>query len=359
MSLDTHAHSRSLHHPGRKVKNIGTYSPVVPPEEMNNSFVTIAANATCLLDETFLTLMMPPALSIFFVLAASFNSLTLWILCFHVKKKTPIDILMVNLCVGDLLFSLTYPLVIIYHGNNNHWIFGNFMCKLQTFLIYSTLLTSVFFLMFISNYRCYVIIQPFQSRCRITKKFTIVLCVVIWLLAGGFMSTAFLRVRVFEMNGKLYCMSFNQPNALKQFQSSTVLLFVLSFVIPFGSLLVSTLLIRKKLANSPVTSQSQRGQHAIKMVIVVLCIFIICFLPANIIRLTLSVVDRSDCTLLQRLVVVYYSCVLGLYLNGVLDPIVYFYAGTKYRSKLINVFKGFNFCNKLPVVSSSTQYTSE
>ncbi|XP_067866040.1 P2Y purinoceptor 1-like isoform X2 [Heterodontus francisci] len=326
---------------------------------MNSSSVTIASNTTCLLDEKFLTIMMPPTLTIIFILAASFNSIALWIFCFHVKQKTPIDILMLNLCVGDLLFSLTYPLVITYHSNNNHWIFGNFMCKLQTFLIYFFLLASVFFLMCISNYRCYMIVKPIQFQNRITKKCTIILSVLIWSLAAGFMSTSFLRVNTFEMNGKLHCMSFNQPNVRKKLQLSTVVLFVLSFVIPFGSLLVSTLLIQRKLAYSALTSQSQRGQRAIKMVIVVLCIFIICFLPVNVIRLILSVVNDNNCTLKQKLGVVYYSCVLNLYLNGVLDPIVYFYAGTKYRSKLINAIKGWTFCNKLPKESSTTHSNSE
>uniref|UniRef100_UPI00398EE708 P2Y purinoceptor 1-like n=1 Tax=Pristiophorus japonicus TaxID=55135 RepID=UPI00398EE708 len=325
---------------------------------MNNSSVTTAANTTCLLDEEFLTIMMPPALTIFLILAASFNSLALWIFCFHVKKKTAIDILMINLCVGDLLFSLTYPITIIYYSNN-HWIFGNFMCKLQTFLIYSILIASVFFLTCISNYRCYMIIKPIQSQIRITKKCTIVLSVLIWLLAGGLMSTSFLRINVFEMNGKLHCMSLNQPNVRKQFLSSTVALFVFSFVIPFGSLLVSTLLIQRKLANATVTSQSQIGQRAVKMIIIVLCIFVICFLPVNVIRLVLSVMDSKNCALLQKLGVVYYSCVLCIYLNGVLDPIVYFYAGTKYRSKLIKAIKGSTFCNKLPIASRSTHSNSE
>ncbi|XP_067824012.1 hydroxycarboxylic acid receptor 3-like [Heptranchias perlo] len=321
---------------------------------MNNSSVT-----TCVVDEQFLTIMMPPTLTIIFILAASFNGLALWIFCFHVKKKTPMDILMLNLCVGDLLFSLTYPLVITYHSNDNHWIFGNFMCKLQIFFMYSILMASVFFLTCISNYRCYMIIKPIQSKNRITKKCTIILSVLIWLLAGGLMSTSFFRVNLFEMKGKLHCITFNQLNLQKKLQSSTALLFVLSFVIPFGSLLVSTLLIQRKLANSALTPQSQRGKRAIKMIIVVLCIFIICFLPVNVTRLVLSTVDHKNCALLQKVVVVYYSCILGLYLNNVLDPIVYFYAGTKYRSKLINTIKGSALCNKLPIASRSNHSDSE
>ncbi|XP_048468517.1 P2Y purinoceptor 1-like [Rhincodon typus] len=318
-----------------------------------------AINGTCLLDETFLTIMMPPALTILFIFAASLNSLALWTFCFHVKKKTPLDILMLNLCLGDLLFSLTYPVVITYHANNNHWIFGNFMCKLQTFLIYFIILASVFFLTCICNYRCYMIVRPVQSQNRITKKWAIVLSVLIWLLAGGLMSPSFSTVSVFEMDGKLHCMSFNQPNVQKQFHSSTIVLFLLSFVIPFVSLLVSTLLIHRKLANSTLISQSQKGQHAIKMVIIVLCIFVICFLPVNAMRLTLSTVDRSNCKLQQKLGVLYYAGVLTLYLNNVLDPIVYFYAGTKYRAKLISAIKGCAFCKSLPITFSSSQSDRE
>ncbi|XP_059511168.1 hydroxycarboxylic acid receptor 3-like [Stegostoma tigrinum] len=318
-----------------------------------------AINGTCLLDETFLTIMMPPALTILFIFAASLYSLALWTFCFHVKKKAPLNILMLNLCIRDLLFSLTYPIVITYYSNNNHWIFGNFMCKLQTFLIYFIILASIFFLTCICNYWCYMIVRPVHSQNRITKKRAIVLRVLIWLLAGGLMSPSFSRISVFEMDGQLHCMSFNQPNVHKQFHSSTIVLFLLSFVIPFVSLFVSTLLIHTKLANSTLTSQSQKGQRAIKMVIIVLCIFVICFLPINAMHLTLSIVDRSNCKNQQHLGVLYYAGVLTLYLNNVLDPIVYFYAGTKYRAKFISSIKGCTFCKSLPITISSTQSDRE
>ncbi|XP_067824013.1 hydroxycarboxylic acid receptor 3-like [Heptranchias perlo] len=326
---------------------------------MGNSSATTATNTTCLLDEEFLTTMMPPPLTIIFILAASFNSLALWIFCFHVKKKTPIDILMLNLCVGDLLFSLTYPLLISYYSNNNHWIFGNFMCKLQTFFTFSSILTSVFFLTCISNYRCYMIIKPIQSQNRITKKCTIVLSVLIWLLTGGITSTSFLSVNIFEMNGKLHCMSFNEANINDNLLPSTIVLFVLGFMIPFGSLLVSTIFIQRELANSALTSQSlQRGQHAIKMMVVVLSIFIICFLPAAVTRFLIATVDRENCPLFQKLGVAYYSSLLCLYLNGVLNPIVYYYTGTKYRSKLIKAIKSWTCCKK-PVAASCNPDANE
>ncbi|XP_055513911.1 P2Y purinoceptor 4-like [Leucoraja erinacea] len=328
-------------------------------EETGNSSVIATINRTCLLDEQFLTIMMPPILTIFFILAASFNSLALWIFCSHMKKKTPIDILMLNLCMVDLLFTLTYPLVIIYHSNSNYWIFGNFVCKLQTFMMYCTVLASVFFLTCISNYRCYVIIKPIHSQSRVTKKCTIIICVLIWLLAGLFAFPSFYRVNVFELNGKIHCLSFNHPNVETDVLTFTIMLFILTFGIPFISLLVSTLLIQRKLANLTLTAHSEKGRHAIRMMIVILCIFVICFLPINVARLIMSVVSVKSCKNYQQIGVVYYCCVLALYANNVLDPFVYFYAGTKYRSKLINAIKGVAFCNKLPIAASSTQSNTE
>ncbi|XP_051891626.1 P2Y purinoceptor 1-like [Pristis pectinata] len=332
---------------------------MAPTEEINNSSATATTNRTCLLDEQFLTRMMPPALTIFFILAASFNSLALWIFCSHVKKKAPIDILMLNLCIGDMLFAFTYPLVITYHSNNNHWIFGNFVCKLQTSFIYFSLLASVFFLTCISNYRCYMIIKPIQSQNRLTKKCTIVLSVFIWLFAGFVATPSFFTVNVFELNGRLHCMSFNQPNVEKAFLSSSITLFIVTFGIPFVSLLVSTLLVQRKLANLTLAPRSQKGRYAVRMMIVILCIFVICFLPINVTRITLSIVGIKSCTNLQQIGVVYYCCVLAIYSNNILDPIVYFYAGTKYRAKLINAIKGMAFCNKLPIEASTNQSNSE
>ncbi|XP_062887360.1 P2Y purinoceptor 4-like [Mobula hypostoma] len=328
-------------------------------EETSNSSATVRTNETCFLDEQFLTRLMPPALTIFFILAVSFNSLVLWIFCSQVKKKAPIDILMLNLCLGDLFFSFTYPLVISYHSNNNHWIFGEFMCKLQTFFIYFFLMASIFFLTCISNYRCYMVLKPIQSKNRITKKCTIALSIFFWLLAGFVTSPAFSRTTAFEMNGRLCCMSFNQPLKKEVIQSSTVKLFILSFGIPFVSLLVSTLLVQRKLANLTLAAHSQKNQYAIRMMIVILCIFVICFLPVNVARLVISTVGVKNCTLFQQLGVAYYCCVLAIYSNTVLDPIVYFYASTKYRTMLINTIKGMGFCNKLPTVASNSASASE
>ncbi|XP_059829048.1 hydroxycarboxylic acid receptor 2-like isoform X1 [Hypanus sabinus] len=328
-------------------------------EKTSNSSPTVRTNGTCFFDEQFLTRMIPPALTIFFILAVSFNSLTLWIFCSQVKKKAPIDILMLNLCLGDLLFSFTYPLLITYHSNNNHWIFGELLCKLQTFFIYFILMASVFFLICISTYRCYMVLKSIQSKNRITKKCTIALSILIWLLTGFVTSPAFSRTRVFKMNGRIHCMSLNHPDIKKVLQSSTVKLFILSFVIPFVTLLVSTLLVQRKLANLTLAARSQKFQYAVRMMIVILCIFVICFLPVNVARLVISTVGMNNCTLFQQLGVAYYWCLLAIYSNTILDPIVYFYASTKYRTMFINTIKGMGFCKKLPGVVSNTQSTSE
>ncbi|XP_067866042.1 P2Y purinoceptor 3-like [Heterodontus francisci] len=320
---------------------------------MGNSSVLTASNTTCQFNEEFLITMAPPALIILFILAASFNSFALWILCFHMKKKTPIDILMLNLCVSDLLFTLSYLLLIIYHSNNNHWIFGNVMCKLQAFFTFSNMFASVFFLASISSYRCYIIIRPIQTQKRITKKCTFALAVLIWLLSCGFTTPIFLSVNIFELNGKLHCMSFNEANIENNILPSTIQLFVLAFLIPFGFLSVSTILIQRKLANSALTAQSQqRSQHASKMMVVVIFIFTICFFPSVLSRFLIATVDRKNCPLFQKLGVAYYSSLLCLCLNGVLDPIVYYYAGTKYRYKLMKVINSWK-CEKKPAASSS------
>ncbi|XP_048413326.1 hydroxycarboxylic acid receptor 2-like [Stegostoma tigrinum] len=326
---------------------------------MGNESATAAVNTTCLFDEEFLVTVMPPALAIFFILAASFNSFSLWILCFRIKQKTPIDFLMLNLCMGDLLFSLTYPLLITYYSNDNHWVFGNFMCKLQAFSISSSALASVFFLACISSYRCYMIIKPMQSQKRITKKCTIILSVIIWLLTCGVISPTFFIISIFELNGKLHCMSFNEESITANLLPSTIILFVLGFMIPFGSQLVSTMLIRRELANSKLTSQSQqRGQHAIRMMEVVLFIFLFCFFPPVMTRFLIATVDRNNCSLFQKLGIAYYSSLLCLYLNGVLNPIVYYYAGTKYRSKFNEIMKTWKYFSK-PMPVSSNQSVNE
>ncbi|XP_041052626.1 proteinase-activated receptor 2-like [Carcharodon carcharias] len=316
---------------------------------MNTS--SVPTKAPCLQNEDFLSTIMAPAITVIFILAAGFNSFSLWILCFQVKKKTPIDILMLNLCVGDLLFSFTSPFLIIYYSHN-HWIFGSFMCKLQVFFTSGCVLASLFFLACISSYRCYMITKPIQFQHRITKKRTIAISIIIWLLACGFSSPSFYMINNFEMNGKLYCLSFNEPHVSRILLPSGIILFVVGCAIPFGFLLVSTILMQRELANSALTSQSQqRNQHAVKMMVFVLFVFIICFFPLAVGHFLIATVDRNNCLLFQRAGMVYYSSLLCTHINGVLDPIVYYFASTKYRSMVIKVMKSWK-CFKKPVAAS-------
>ncbi|XP_038669022.1 hydroxycarboxylic acid receptor 2-like [Scyliorhinus canicula] len=221
------------------------------------------------------------------------------------------------------------------------------------------MLASVFFLACISSYRCYIIVKPVQAHNRITKKYTIALSATIWLVTCGLLSLIFRTVNVFQLNGKLHCMSFNEASISEHLLPSTIQLSVLGFLIPFGFLLVSTILIRRELAKPTLTSQSQRrGQHATKMMAVVLFIFTICFLPTVLSRFLIATVDRRNCSLFQKLGVAYYSSLLCLYLNGILDPIVYYYAGTKYRSKITQAMKSWKSFKK-PMAASSNLNVSE
>nr|XP_057919769.1 putative P2Y purinoceptor 10 isoform X2 [Doryrhamphus excisus] len=110
------------------------------------------------------------------------NTIALWVLCRHVRKKTKTVIFMINLALADLIHTLSLPLRIYYYLTHT-WPFGHNICLLCFYLKYLNMYAAIGFLMCISVQRCVFLLHPFATR-RWRSRYDLAISVLVWVLVG-------------------------------------------------------------------------------------------------------------------------------------------------------------------------------
>ncbi|XP_062874366.1 C-X-C chemokine receptor type 2-like [Trichomycterus rosablanca] len=137
--------------------------------------------------------------------------------------------LMMSLAASDLLNLLSLPLWIfaLLHS----WIFGLFLCKFLSYMVYLNLYCSILCVILLSVQRYIQILHP-QKWSKLGRRGQKILVSGVWLLSGVFASYSLIRRTVLRNNRKLMCVSDYQ-NDIEQVATSLweTLLLAVSFLI--------------------------------------------------------------------------------------------------------------------------------
>lgn len=117
--------------------------------------------ASCSIDESYKYVFLPVCYSLTFLFSLTLNSVVLLRSCRHHggggggsgRRWNTSLIYMVNLATTDLMYGLSLPFLVASYVMRDHWVFGDFMCRLVRFLFYFNLYCSIFFLTCISVHR--------------------------------------------------------------------------------------------------------------------------------------------------------------------------------------------------------------
>ncbi|TRZ02154.1 hypothetical protein DNTS_014245 [Danionella cerebrum] len=270
----------------------------------------------CILKEDFKYILLPVSYSLVFVVGLGLNLTALYFIVFRTTNWKPSTIYMINLNVCDTLYILTLPFLIYYYADENDWPFGEAMCKLIRFLFYTNLYGSILFLSCISLHRFIGVCHPMRSLLWMDSHRARWISVGIWVIVLLLQAPVLYFSRI----------------------SSVVM--ILLFVLPFGVVLVCNGLILKKLREPGVGDgpTSQRSKHkSMKMIIIVLLVFFLCFLPFHVNRTIYNIIryfDYSECTILQISNDAYKATRPLVSLNSCIDPILYFMAGQRFKNAI-------------------------
>ncbi|XP_053564961.1 uracil nucleotide/cysteinyl leukotriene receptor [Bombina bombina] len=250
------------------------------------------------------------------------------------QPRSPSDIFLLHLALSDLFLLLSLPIRLFYHISGNRWLFGSLPCRLAGFVFYLNMYASLYFLAGISIDRYLAIVHPLSSVKFRKPLHAHVTCGFLWTIVSFAMAPLLLG-RDQALEEDICRLLYRETPSLRALASLCA-----AFTIPFISTVTCYALILKRLRKG---GDRKTKEKAVKMVLLVLTIFLICFLPYHLSRTLYHVLmpggggefALSSCKLRQSLALAnrFTSCLSTL--NAALDPLVYFFAVKKFRQIIL------------------------
>ncbi|MED6232386.1 hypothetical protein ATANTOWER_028933 [Ataeniobius toweri] len=315
---------------GYKVKS-GRYHPVMT----GNSNRTQLDNATLSLFQNVNT---STVISVIYMVITVINlvgnGLSIWLLLFRTSPKTPTIIFMINLTLTDLALGSALPFQISYQFQGYHWNLGPKMCSFLTLVFYTNMYCSILTMMAIGIDRYLGIVKPMTFRKNKRRKSVAVIsCLLMWGVVLGVLYPLMTTDLTFDIPelGITTCFDVLKKSMLPSVTAWAAFLFTmvfLLFLLPFCVTMFCYVSVIYKLSSDSKTAQKGR---AIRLAVVVLLVFVLCFAPNNILLLSHSVLRLfyNKSLYMAYKLSLCFSC-----LNSCLDPFIYYFASKDFRQKL-------------------------
>eukprot|EP00062_Callorhinchus_milii_P006832 gi/632948243/ref/XP_007889483.1/ PREDICTED: P2Y purinoceptor 8-like [Callorhinchus milii] len=285
---------------------------------------------------------LPTIYLLVFIISTPLNIISLWLFCCRMRPKTPTVIFLINLAVTDLLYSLTLPFQVGYHLSGNNWQVGSVLCSLVTLLFYGNLHCSVLTITLISVERYLGIVHPLRFSHLCTNRMAGFLCLLTWLFVlicnCPFIYTD-LTIYIQDLNittcfdvlpksmfpGMVYfCLYF----------AMQIMLF---FLFPFITMTLCYCSIIRTLLRSPPQHVRASHKHVVRLTVLVLLVFTVCYLPTQVILIIHMVKANWG----GSIYVVYKLSLTLNTLNGCFDPLLYYFASKEFRRHVQRSFSCF------------------
>ncbi|XP_069089485.1 12-(S)-hydroxy-5,8,10,14-eicosatetraenoic acid receptor [Pleurodeles waltl] len=257
------------------------------------------------------------------------NAIALWTFYFHVKIWKPHTIYLFNLVIADVLLMVGLPFRIDFFLRQKQWFFGDAFCRAMLFLLALNRTGSIAFLTAVAVDRYFKVIHP-HSKTQVTSSRTAKwMSCFIWLLDIAF-TLPILTSSKMAVN-TTGCRSFHLHPSHSFGAIWHDVVFFAGFLIPFGLILFCTIAIVKKLRERHMEKQP-RMQKAVATLAAVVVVFVICFMPSNLARALVLILQKSDnCHHFSVAVNVFDVAICLTYLNSAMDPIVYCFSSPTFR----------------------------
>lgn len=273
-----------------------------------------------------------------FVFSVIGNSVVVYVVSYMKKGRASTDIYLMHLALADLLFCVTLPFwaVDAHYG----WIFGNFLCKLLSGFQEAAVYSGVFLLACISVDRHFAIVRAtrvLHSHHLLVK----VVCSVVWLVAGLLSLPVIIQresMPAKELGQNICYENLTGESSDHWRVSMRVLRHTLGFFLPLMVMtvcygwIVVTLFHRR----------NQQKHKAIRVILAVVIVFILCWLPYNITMLIDTLIRGGSlavesCEASYTVNVVLKVTQVLAFTHCAVNPVLYAFIGEKFRNQLLTV----------------------
>ncbi|XP_066460981.1 proteinase-activated receptor 1-like [Eleutherodactylus coqui] len=251
------------------------------------------------------------------------------IFVFKIKVRKPAVVYMLNLATADVLFVGLLPFIIMYRFSGNDWLIGEVMCRIVTAAFYCNMYCSILLMTSISVDRFLAVVYPIQSLYWRTRTRAWVACIFIWIvsISGTVPLLATKQTYVISALNTTTCYDVLSEKLLNSFYLYYFTTYISLFF--FLPLIITTFCyigIIRELSSSVIDSTLSRSR-AVVLTVTVLCVFVLCFGPTNIIFLTHFLGYYKGTS--EVLYFAYLICACISSISCCLDPLIYYYGSLK------------------------------
>ena len=295
------------------------------------------------------------ALCMIFVVSLLGNSLIAVVVYKTSTLRKPINFLIVNMAMSDLLFSLIMVPVTLVYLHLYSWaitegVLASITCKVTPYLADVSLLVSVQSLVVIAVDRFVAVVFPLRVSILTSKR--CLLCIVSMWIVSMLVAIPYLDTnRLFEFDGKFFCLPSYWKEVLSGGMSiaDSYLGFATLFVyFPSALLIILYTTIFTKLKSQKIPGEgsthserqrAKRNRNVLRMAVAIVFTFILCQLPSSIVSmLILHRANSLPCTFL----IYSHVPVFTLFAYSAVNPCICLAFSGNYREGLKKVLKCFS-----------------
>lgn len=261
--------------------------------------------------------------AVIFLLGFCGNALVIWISGFKMKK-TVNTTWYLSLAISDFVFCAFLPFSITNMAMEN-WIFGYYMCKFVSAVMFLNMFSSIFLLVIISIDRCVSVVFPVWAQNQRTVQKASVVVVLAWLLAMGLSIPSLIFRDVHTHVGRTTCYN-NYTLHPYSHVAVAVTRFLAGFAVPFAIIIICYSIIILKLRNNRMNKSSK----PFKVMTALIVTFFVCWLPYHVFVLLELHPQKYDHGVLAAGLKVGTSIAAA---NSFLNPVLYVFMGKDFKQK--------------------------
>nr|DBA15829.1 TPA: hypothetical protein GDO54_003289 [Pyxicephalus adspersus] len=268
--------------------------------------------------------------SLAFILGTIGNGLVIYFTVFKMKRTVNI-VWFLNLAIADFIFMFVLIIRIVTVGLNFHWIFGGFMCRMNSAIFFINLYASIFLITAISIDRCISVIYPVWCQNHRTPRLASIVALAIWILAITFSIPYFIFLDTKVIGKKIVC-TFNieDKDIMSTEKSLAISRFIFSFVIPLIVIITCYAIILRRIRKKRMTTSSK----PFKIAIAVIVAFFVCWFPLHFFFFLEMAMEYGGKHHLKYVVLVAIPLSKNLaIINSCINPIFYVFVGRDFKEK--------------------------
>ncbi|XP_038846789.1 substance-K receptor [Salvelinus namaycush] len=288
------------------------------------------------------------AYSLIVIVSVTGNVTVIWIILAHKRMRTVTNYFIVNLAFSDVSMATFNTVFNFVYAIHNDWYFGLGYCRFQNFYPITAMFSSIYSMAAIAVDRYMAIIYPLKPRLSSTS--TKIVIGLIWAVAFSLaFPQCYYSVTQYYPPRTICMVNWPDEYGGKHHLTYQIAMIILIYLLPLLVMLITYSLIGQTLWGSEIPGEAsdhyQNQIHAkrkvVKMMIVVVMTFALCWLPYHI-YFILGSFNKE--IYMQTYIQQVYLAIFWLAMSSTIyNPIIYCCLNQRFRSGFRHAFSWLPF----------------